>query len=184
MPESILPPIVNVHFSELQALWEQRSHAVRNPDYFVKDLADLDERIEAHADGLVVALQRGNSMFVEALGAGEPYAVFAAAYPLLQTESPDDAALVLHAFRSAEGAALLGFRDAFCHAPTRHTLSGLRGIAAGDALAAAAIANECLVFHGQAGCAASRWLELVQHEDPTVRSACWRSLMWRSEAAT
>jgi uncharacterized protein (TIGR02270 family) len=45
-------PVVSIHAEEAAFLWTQRAHAVGAPHYTLKDLAALDERVEAHVDGL------------------------------------------------------------------------------------------------------------------------------------
>ena len=51
----IIEDIVSQHAEEAAFLWLLRDNAVRAPHYDLKDLADLEERIEAHLDGLRVA---------------------------------------------------------------------------------------------------------------------------------
>jgi uncharacterized protein (TIGR02270 family) len=79
--------VVEQHAGEAAFLWTQRDNAVRAPHYSLKDLAGLDERVEAHLDGLRVAGQIGWGICDQALGQQEPDAVFAAA--LLAFESQD-----------------------------------------------------------------------------------------------
>ncbi|WP_457334971.1 TIGR02270 family protein [Rhizobacter sp. P5_C2] len=47
--------VVDLHADESAFLWSRRRHAARSPRYRLKDLRDLDERIEAHLDGLRAA---------------------------------------------------------------------------------------------------------------------------------
>src|SRR2546430_15909749 len=51
--------IVEQHAEEAAILWAQRDKAVLAPNYSLKDLARLDERVEAHLDGLRVAGESG-----------------------------------------------------------------------------------------------------------------------------
>src|SRR5512145_562956 len=51
----VRPEIVSQHAEEAAFLWTLRSRAVGEPHYAPKDLARLDERVEAHLDGLRVA---------------------------------------------------------------------------------------------------------------------------------
>lgn len=51
----IIADIVSQHVEEAAFLWLLRSSAIRQPHYALKDLAKLDERVEAHLDGLRVA---------------------------------------------------------------------------------------------------------------------------------
>lgn len=47
--------VVSQHAEEAAFLWTQRARAVAEPHYSLKDLMVLDERVEAHLDGLRVA---------------------------------------------------------------------------------------------------------------------------------
>ena len=51
--------VVAQHAEEAAFLWIMRNEAVRAPHYTLKDLAKLDERVEAHLDGLRVADNSG-----------------------------------------------------------------------------------------------------------------------------
>ena len=73
---------------EASFLWILRDDAVRAPNYSVKDLADLDERVEANLDGLRVAGQFGWKTCEEALDVKEPGEVFTAG--VLAFESGDN----------------------------------------------------------------------------------------------
>src|ERR1022692_5175170 len=78
--------VIDQHAEEAAFLWTQREHATCAPQYALKDLAKLDERVEAHLDGLRVAGNTGWETAVAQLeqGRGE---VFAAA--VLAFESGD-----------------------------------------------------------------------------------------------
>jgi len=47
--------VVSQHAEEAAFLWSLRDRAVQEPHYALKDLAALDERVEAHLDGLRIA---------------------------------------------------------------------------------------------------------------------------------
>jgi uncharacterized protein (TIGR02270 family) len=51
--------IVEQHAEEAAFLWLLRSEATRAPNYDLSDLSELDERIDAHLDGLRIAGARG-----------------------------------------------------------------------------------------------------------------------------
>ena len=48
----ILDDVLEEHAEEAAFLWQQREAAVRAPDYDIEELAEVDERLEAHLDGL------------------------------------------------------------------------------------------------------------------------------------
>jgi len=73
-------PVIAEHASEARFLWSQRRSAVRAPHYTLEQLARLDERLLAHLAGLQVAGAAGWRAALDALGTGEPGAVFTAGY--------------------------------------------------------------------------------------------------------
>jgi uncharacterized protein (TIGR02270 family) len=75
----IIRPIVEQHAEEAAFLWLLRDAAVQAPHYTLKDLAELDDRVEAHLDGLRVAGDEGWEISLEGLRHKEPGEVFAAA---------------------------------------------------------------------------------------------------------
>jgi uncharacterized protein (TIGR02270 family) len=74
----ILTEIVSQHVEEAAFLWLLRSNAICQPHYALKDLAKLDDRVEAHLDGLRVAGEPGWELCKAALGNEESGEVFVA----------------------------------------------------------------------------------------------------------
>jgi uncharacterized protein (TIGR02270 family) len=70
--------IVQQHAEESAFLWLLRDNAVRAPHYNLNDLTRLDDRVEAHLDGLCIAEDAGWELCREALATGEIGEVFAA----------------------------------------------------------------------------------------------------------
>ena len=87
MSASVIKPIIEQHAENAAFLWIQRDAAVSEPHYSLKDLAHLDDRLEAHIDGLRIAGDVGWEICQEALALEEPGEVFIAA--LLAFESED-----------------------------------------------------------------------------------------------
>jgi len=85
---AVIESIVEQHAEEAAFLWLLRDAAVQAPHYSLNDLADIDERVEAHIDGLRVAGEAGWSFCADALSQEEPGEVFAAA--VLAFESGQD----------------------------------------------------------------------------------------------
>ncbi|MGO8902369.1 MAG: TIGR02270 family protein [Isosphaeraceae bacterium] len=87
---TIIPYIIEEHADEAAFLWGLRGHSVLAPHFTLSSLAKLDNRLEAHVDGLRVAGQSGwevaKARLVELGGPGE---VFAAA--VLAFESGNEA---------------------------------------------------------------------------------------------
>lgn len=78
--------VIDQHAEEAAFLWTHRDHATSAPQYALKDLAKLDERTEAHVDGLRVAAEAGWKTALAQLDQG-PGEVFAAS--VLAFESAD-----------------------------------------------------------------------------------------------
>jgi len=86
---TIILDIVSQHAEEAAFLWLLRSNAVHQPHYGLKDLVKLDDRVEAHIDGLRVAREPGWELCKAALGNEEAGEVFAAS--VMAFESGSDA---------------------------------------------------------------------------------------------
>jgi hypothetical protein len=54
----IIEDIVTQH-AEAAFLWHLRNIAISRPDYNLKDLTELDDRVDAHLDGLRRSRQQG-----------------------------------------------------------------------------------------------------------------------------
>jgi uncharacterized protein (TIGR02270 family) len=72
----VIPDIVTKHAEDAAFLWLLRDRAVSAPQFLLKDLARLDDRVEAHLDGLRIAGQEGWAIAREALGPGDAGEVF------------------------------------------------------------------------------------------------------------
>jgi uncharacterized protein (TIGR02270 family) len=76
--------VVSQHAEEAAFLWTRRNRAVHEPHYSLDDLAALDERVEAHLDGLRISGDVGwrycNASMAAALGPGESFALGALAF--------------------------------------------------------------------------------------------------------
>jgi hypothetical protein len=79
MSLSIIPTIIIQHAEEAAFLWFLRNNAVRAPHYSLKDLAKLDNRVEAHIDGLRIAGDEGWKICNEVLKWEEAGDLFTAA---------------------------------------------------------------------------------------------------------
>ena len=75
----IIPEIISQHAEESAFLWRLRDRAVDEPHYRLKQLTALDERVEAHLDGLRIAGDAGWDLLVDELKWEAPGEIFAAA---------------------------------------------------------------------------------------------------------
>jgi len=83
-----LPDILGQHLEELDELLARRAHGFRTGAPQAKQVVDLDARILAHADGLVVAGTEALPLLRQALEEGDPGQVVGAAFAL--TRSPEE----------------------------------------------------------------------------------------------
>ena len=90
-----LPHIVEQHAEEAAFLWFLRNRAVHAPHYRLFELTRLDNRVEAHLDGLRVAGEDGWNLCEQALAIGEASEVFAAAILALESKNPQKLAKVI-----------------------------------------------------------------------------------------
>ncbi len=74
-----IPVIIERHAEDAAFLWLLRDSAINAPHYSLKDLAGLDDRVDANIDGLRVAGEAGWDSCKSALETGEPGEVFVAA---------------------------------------------------------------------------------------------------------
>ena len=87
----IVDTIVYQHAEEAAFLWSTRDNAVLRPHYSLKDLARLDNRVEAHLDGLRVAGDAGWDICKEVTSICEAGELFTAA--VIAFERGDEACI-------------------------------------------------------------------------------------------
>ncbi|HVK65564.1 MAG TPA: hypothetical protein VM694_13870, partial [Polyangium sp.] len=91
----ILEHIVEQHAENAAFLWHLRDLATERPHYELKDLRQLDERVEAHLDGLRVAGDAGWEIAKAALSEGEAGEMFVAAVLAVERNDLEGIAHVL-----------------------------------------------------------------------------------------
>jgi uncharacterized protein (TIGR02270 family) len=83
-------PIVEQHAAEASFLWSLRKHAVIQPNYRLAELSRLDNRLEAHLDGLRIAGEPGWAIVKTALvEGGEPGQIFTAGVLAFESGDPE-----------------------------------------------------------------------------------------------
>src|SRR5262249_41785672 len=115
----VLMDVLREHFEELDFLWEQRERFVFAWDWTVEMLADLEERAEAHLDGLRIGGEAAIEIARPFLTADEKGASTAAAFTFLASEDPACVREVLEALPRAPEAAVDGIRIALRHSEVR-----------------------------------------------------------------
>src|SRR5687767_1054910 len=127
---AFLPDLLELHFEELQFLWARRRAALRSPTETPRELSALEERIEAHVQGLLAVGARMRPLVEPALTGEDRNAAFAAAYALLRLGDPALVDRVVAAIPAAPPAARQGVAEALCHAHAPSAEHGLRALAA------------------------------------------------------
>ena len=81
----VVPVVLSQHAEEAAFLWLLRDSAVRAPHYYLKDVAKLDDRAEAHLDGLRIGAEAGWEAIQTELSWEEAGEVFVAAFLAYET---------------------------------------------------------------------------------------------------
>ena len=90
MIPTIIPAILARHAEEAAFLWLLRDRAVVRPQYTLRSLTELDQRVEAHLDGLRVAGEHGwRRAWQEFEERPEPGEAFAAAVLAFESADPE-----------------------------------------------------------------------------------------------
>lgn len=92
--KAVIPHIIDQHAEDASFLWLLRNNAVSAPHYDLGDLAKLDDRIDAHLDGLRIAGDYGWQVCSENLQIKESGEVFTAAILALEGQSEERINLV------------------------------------------------------------------------------------------
>lgn len=169
-----IPELLDRHAEDLAFLAGQRRDALQSPRHTLREFGELNERIEAHVQGLLVApAQTLLARLEPQLHGDDRDEAFAAAYALLRRDAPSTQQAVLAGFGQASGAALLGLRDAFSLAPLGAHQSALLALAERAAPPVAAAAAVVLANHRQLDGALPRLQDLLLDEDAAVCRAAW-----------
>jgi len=85
----IIESIITQHAEEAAFLWLLRDAACHEPHYSLKDLAKLDDRVEAHLDGLRIAGYEGRAVYNEVWAMEDAGEIFAASEMAFESSGPD-----------------------------------------------------------------------------------------------
>jgi uncharacterized protein (TIGR02270 family) len=168
--------LLDTNLEELGFLWGRWRAALRDPDYTVIAVAQLEERIRAHLQGVQVPGDLALPRLVELLGDDDADLAFAAAYVLLHRDEPELAEQVLGAFEAAEDEEVFrALASALAYAPLRRAvLERLRALLSARPALRATAAAEVLAFHGALNLTGEQLRWFLEHDDPTARLAGWR----------
>ncbi len=176
----VIPDILEEHFEEFEFLWGQRQEALRSAEYTLTELLELEERIEAHIQGLLVGGENTIPFVQEGLFQDDPQVAFAAAYTMLRFNIESASGQVMDAFLQAKGEQLDGIGKALCHGSIDIIFSQLQETAASAGAPIAVSAGEALAFHKKFDARMPRLGEFQQDDNAQVRRAAWRLTMLTS----
>lgn len=168
--------LLQVHAEDLAFLWGQRREALGSRKHSLREFAELNERIEAHVQGLLVAAPPALvAMLQPRLAVPDRDAAFAAACALLRLNESSATHAVVIEFSRASGPTLAGLRDALGFAP--HALFAAEMQAALNqakpvtAVAAAVVLANHRLLNSQS----PRLALLLEDADPSVCEWAWRA---------
>ena len=170
--------LLQVHLEDLAFLWGQRREALGSRKHTLREYGELNERIEAHLQGLLVAEPAALVGWLQPRLAGSDRdEVFAAAHALLRLAEPAATHVVVVEFSRAAGPALAGLRDALSLAPealfAAEMQSALDQAKPITAVSAAVVLANHRLLDGQS----PRLARLLEDIDPAVCELAWRAAM-------
>lgn len=166
--------ILDEHLDELGFLFGQWRSAQRDPDYTLAAIADLEERIRGHQQGVQVTGEKAWPRLLDLLAGDDADLAFAAAASLLRTSRPEHTAAVLAAFATAEDELLAACTAALAYGPLDPTaLEQVRALLSAQPTTRAAAAAEVLVLHGSLQLTGEQLRYFLEDEDSAARRAGW-----------
>lgn len=179
-----IPDLLRIHSDDLAFQWSQRRAALNSRKHTLREYAEINERIEAHVQGLLVADgQALMALLQPQLALGDRDEAFAAAHALLRIGAAAPTHVVIVEFSRAVGERLAGLRDALSLAPhaqvAAEVQSALEKAKPSTAVAAAVV----LANHKQLDPRSMRLAQLLADPDPTVASLAWRAALLADSVA-
>ncbi|HYO71585.1 MAG TPA: TIGR02270 family protein [Archangium sp.] len=168
--------IYEEHLDEAAFRWSQWEAALDAPDYVLAEVAELEERVASHLDGLVLGGERVARRLLEpSLAADEAERIVVAALALLNGEASSGSAAVRAALAQAEAPALAAYQRALELAvPSRGVSLDLLPLLTKEEVAPEflALVLDTLGSHGLA--TAPLCLSFLTHPEPLVAAAALR----------
>jgi len=143
----VLRDIVEEHFEELDFLWEVRESVIFAPDWNLEELAELEERAEAHLDGLRLAELHAVDVARPHLAGEHRSGATAATFVFMESGDPELAGGVLAALANADAPARDGIRIGLRHSRIDAIETQLFELAASGPSCVRAEAADVLAFH-------------------------------------
>ena len=168
--------LLQVHAEDLAFLWGQRREALASRRHTLREFGELNERIEAHIQGLLVAEPAALvAMLQPQLAAPDRDEAFAAACALLRLAESSSTHPVVVEFSRATAPKLAGLRDALGFAP--HALFAAEMQSALDQAKPITAASAAVVLanHRLLDSLSPRLALLLEDADPLVCELAWRA---------
>ncbi|MBI3597289.1 MAG: hypothetical protein HY203_09075 [Nitrospirae bacterium] len=172
--DRIIKDILEEYVENLQFLWERRCAELQGQDMFPRSYADLEERVAANADALILAGSDAVPLLTKGLGGDEAAVSLASGYVLLSMGDEKAAHLVLEGFNKASGPCLEGLIRALSYGSIEQIATGLQEAAVSGPVLQASAAAEVLAFHNKGDYAAGRINEFLACDEASVRRRAWR----------
>ena len=169
-----LRDILEEHLEEADFLYTQRRSALSDDDYDLDDLTDLEERLLAHIDGLIVAGDEAWELLSGLLSGGDEGEAFTAALVALGSGNKERRLELLTAFGKASEETLAGLREAFGLWGLGDLADPLRDLVSAAETETAAAVLDVLVFH-RAGLTAEERAGVLESEESKIRIAGLRA---------
>ncbi len=173
-----IPSLLQAHLDDLAFIAGQRREALGSRLHSLREFGELNERMEAHLQGALIAPPETlTAQLQPQLAAEDRDEAFAAALVLLRLAEAKSTHAVVVEFSRARGATLAGLRDALGLAPpslfTDEMRSALEKAKPSTAVAAAVVlANQRLL-----DAASPRLTKLLEDDDPEVCELAWRAAL-------
>lgn len=173
-----IPDLLRTHAEDLAFLWSQRREALTSARHTLREFGQLNERMEAHVQGLLVADAPTLAGLLQAqLASTDRDEVFAAAYAFLRRADQGLAHAVLVEFSRAKGSTLAGLRDALSMAPQEAVLSEVQSALAQAKPATALAAAVVLANQRKLDAASPRLQAWLEDVDPELAAWAWRAVL-------
>lgn len=177
----LLRDVLEEHLEELQFLWSLRRDTLLSPERTRRDLVRLESRIDAHAEGLLVARGDLFDLVGADLASDDPSAAFAAGLLLLRSGRAG-ARAVVNAFRISAGGGRQGLSEALAYGDVSEVKDDLAECASSANHGLAVAAASVLARQRMPGLPDSRDSRFLEDPDPRVRLAGWRLVPFRRDA--
>ena len=166
--------VLEEHLDELNFLLGQRVAALNSHVLTLRGLCDLEERIEAHVEGLLATGENILPFLLPGLEESSTSRAFASAYPLLRLGQAVATEQVWKSFTAMEGEGLHGLIQALCACCPVQLKTRLINQAAGIPSVRSAAALEVLAYTSVGDVKRTNVMPFLSAETLRIQQAGWR----------